>query len=47
MKFAREPRVSIQVASVEDLPFEDLFFDHVVCFGVFPHIEDRREPSKK
>jgi ubiquinone/menaquinone biosynthesis C-methylase UbiE len=41
MKFAREPRVSVQVASVEDLPFEDLFFDHVVCFGVFPHIEDR------
>ena len=41
MKFAREPRVSVQVASVEDLPFEDHFFDHVVCFGVFPHIEDR------
>jgi ubiquinone/menaquinone biosynthesis C-methylase UbiE len=40
-KFARESRVSIQVASVENLPFEDLFFDHVVCFGVFPHIEDR------
>ena len=41
MKFAREPRVSVRVASVEDLPFEDHFFDHVVCFGVFPHIEDR------
>jgi demethylmenaquinone methyltransferase/2-methoxy-6-polyprenyl-1,4-benzoquinol methylase len=33
--------VSVQVASVEDLPFERHFFDHVVCFGVFPHIEDR------
>lgn len=41
MKFDREPRVSIQVASVEDLPFEGRFFDHVICFGVFPHIEDR------
>jgi len=41
MKFAREPRVSVQVASVEDLPFEDHFFDQVVCFGVFPHIDDR------
>jgi ubiquinone/menaquinone biosynthesis C-methylase UbiE len=41
MKFAGEPRVSVQVASVENLPFEDHFFDHVVCFGVFPHIEDR------
>jgi ubiquinone/menaquinone biosynthesis C-methylase UbiE len=41
MKFAGEPRVSVQVASGENLPFEDHFFDHVVCFGVFPHIEDR------
>jgi len=41
MKFARDSRVSIQVASAEDLPFEDHFFDHVVCFGVFPHIENR------
>jgi ubiquinone/menaquinone biosynthesis C-methylase UbiE len=40
-KFAGEPRVSVRVASVEMLPFEDHFFDHGVCFGVFPHLEDR------
>jgi ubiquinone/menaquinone biosynthesis C-methylase UbiE len=46
-KFAREPQVSVQVASVEDLPFEKHFFDHVVCFGVFPHIEDRPRALKE
>jgi ubiquinone/menaquinone biosynthesis C-methylase UbiE len=46
-KFSREPRVSVQVASVEDLPFEDHLFDHVVCFGVFPHIEDRPRALKE
>jgi ubiquinone/menaquinone biosynthesis C-methylase UbiE len=46
-KFAREPRVSIQVAAVEDLPFENHFFDHAICFGVFPHIDDRLRALKE
>ena len=40
-KFGHEPRVILQVASVEILPFEDEFFDHVVCYGAFPHFDDR------
>lgn len=40
-KFRQEPRVDFQMASVEDLPFPDQFFDHVVCFGALPHFEDK------
>ncbi|MFH0786271.1 MAG: methyltransferase domain-containing protein [Pseudomonadota bacterium] len=40
-KFPQEPRVIFQTASVESLPFADQFFDHIVCFGVWPHIIDK------
>jgi len=40
-KFLGEARVSFEIASVESLPFEKEFFDHVVCFGAFPHFEDQ------
>ncbi len=40
-KFLGENRVSFEIASVESLPFEKEFFDHVVCFGAFPHFEDQ------
>ena len=40
-KFLGEDRVSFEVASVESLPFEKGFFDHVVCFGAFPHFGDQ------
>jgi len=40
-KFMGEDRVSFEVASVESLPFEEGFFDHVVCFGAFPHFGDQ------
>jgi ubiquinone/menaquinone biosynthesis C-methylase UbiE len=40
-KFASEPRVSFRLASVESLPFDSEFFDHVVCFGAFPHFADK------
>ena len=40
-KFGHEPRVYLQVASVEKLPFEDEFFDHVVCYGAFPHFDNQ------
>ncbi len=42
-KFEGERRVSFAVASVESLPFTNEFFDHAVCFGSFPHFEDRRK----
>ena len=46
-KFAHEPRVIFKVASVELLPFEDEFFDHVVCYGAFPHFDDRPQALRE
>jgi ubiquinone/menaquinone biosynthesis C-methylase UbiE len=40
-KFLEESRVIFEVASVEDLPYKARFFDQVVCFGAFPHFEDK------
>jgi ubiquinone/menaquinone biosynthesis C-methylase UbiE len=40
-KFQEESRVFFELASVEDLPYKDRFFDQVVCFGAFPHFEDK------
>ncbi len=41
MKFQKESRVVFELASVGNLPYKDQFFDHVVCFGAFPHFEDK------
>ena len=41
MKFQKESRVIFELASVENLPYKDQFFDHVICFGAFPHFEDK------
>jgi len=41
MKFRKESRVMFELASVEDLPYKHKFFDHVVCFGAFPHFEHK------
>ena len=46
-KFLRERRVSFEIASVESLPFDKDFFDHVVCFGAFPHFEDQSGALKE
>jgi len=46
-KFVDEPRVIFQVAAVESLPFEDRFFDHVVCYGAFPHFDDRKQALRE
>jgi ubiquinone/menaquinone biosynthesis C-methylase UbiE len=40
-KFQKESRVIFELASVEDLPYKDRFFDKIVCFGAFPHFEDK------
>jgi len=40
-KFQKERRVIFELASVEDLPYMDRFFDQIVCFGAFPHFEDK------
>ncbi len=46
-KFASEARVSFELASVESLPFAHEFFDHAVCFGSFPHFEDKEQALKE
>lgn len=46
-KFASELRVNFKLASVESLPFDPEFFDHVVCFGAFPHFEDKEQALKE
>jgi ubiquinone/menaquinone biosynthesis C-methylase UbiE len=40
-KFQKESRVIFELAPVEDLPYKDGFFDQIVCFGAFPHFEDK------
>ena len=42
-KFQKESRVVFELASVENLPYKDQFFDHVVCFGAFPHFGDKEK----
>jgi ubiquinone/menaquinone biosynthesis C-methylase UbiE len=40
-KLQKESRVIFELASVEDLPYKDRFFDQIVCFGAFPHFENK------
>ena len=40
-KFQKESRVIFELASVEDLPYKERVFDQIVCFGAFPHFEDK------
>jgi ubiquinone/menaquinone biosynthesis C-methylase UbiE len=46
-KFRGEDRVSFEIASVESLPYEKGVFDHVVCFGAFPHFVDQPRALKE
>lgn len=41
-KYSHLPNVSIQVANVENLPFPDALFDAVTCFGLFPHLDNKK-----
>lgn len=40
-KFLGREAACFQAAAAEFLPYRDGVFDHVVCFGVFPHLDDR------
>ncbi len=40
-KFAGSGPVGFQVAAAESLSCRSGLFDHVVCFGLFPHLDDR------
>jgi ubiquinone/menaquinone biosynthesis C-methylase UbiE len=41
-KFAGRGPVGFQVAAAEFLPCRSGRFDHVVCFGLFPHLDNRQ-----
>jgi len=40
-KFLGKGPIGFQVAAAEFLPYRSGRFDHVVCFGVFPHLDNR------
>lgn len=46
-KFKEDAQVTFELAEVESLPYPPDFFDHVVCFGAFPHFEDRLKALKE
>ncbi len=46
-KFQDESRVTFELAEVESLPYPHDFFDHIVCFGAFPHFEDKLKALKE
>jgi ubiquinone/menaquinone biosynthesis C-methylase UbiE len=46
-KFQQEGRVRFDLASVEHLPYTHRSFDHVVCFGAFPHFENQAKALKE
>jgi demethylmenaquinone methyltransferase/2-methoxy-6-polyprenyl-1,4-benzoquinol methylase len=40
-KFAH-PRVTFVHGDVMEYPFDDGAFDHIICYSVFPHFDDKR-----
>src|SRR5450759_502974 len=42
-KYAHLPNVNVTVQQVETLDFQSQTFDAVICFGLFPHIENKEE----
>lgn len=46
-KFENEPRVIFELAEVESLPYGDEFFDHIICFGAFPHFQNKSQALKE
>ncbi len=46
-KFGHLPNVSVLVREVEKLDFAAGSFDAVVCFGVFPHFENKEEALRQ
>jgi len=42
-KFNNQGNLTFSCAAVEDLPFKTVYFDSVICFGAFPHFEDKEK----
>lgn len=41
-KFSHSANVTIVIGSVENLPFSDNFFNTITCFGLFPHLDNKK-----
>ena len=46
-KYAHLPNVSVMLSSSEDLQFAEASFDVVTCFGVFPHLDNKKVALKQ
>lgn len=42
-KFKDKENLRFSITSVKGLPFKTKFFDSVICFGAFPHFEDKEK----
>jgi len=42
-KFSALPNVRIELKNAEELDYPDCYFDAAICFGVFPHIQDKEK----
>jgi len=42
-KFKNRENLKFSITSIENLPFKAKFFDSVICFGAFPHFEDKEK----
>jgi len=42
-KYGHLPNVSLAVQKIEQLNFHSESFDAVICFGLFPHLENRQQ----
>lgn len=42
-KYGGYPNVNIIVKDVENLPFPSESFDAITCFGLFPHLENKKK----
>ena len=42
MKYVDFPNLSIIVANAETLQFADNSFDAIICFGIFPHFDNKQ-----
>jgi demethylmenaquinone methyltransferase/2-methoxy-6-polyprenyl-1,4-benzoquinol methylase len=42
-KYDKFSNVSITIADVDNLPFSEASFNAITCFGLFPHLENKKD----
>jgi ubiquinone/menaquinone biosynthesis C-methylase UbiE len=46
-KYGSYPNVDVMVKDVENLPFSNETFDAITCFGLFPHLENKKKALRE